>query len=95
LNAVTVRLILYATLRQKYNIREIAVESSGSIRDLVEDASKIIGEGFFEEIYDGNLDRIRDEIIFFINGRNIKDVGPKIHLKDEDVVAIFPPIAGG
>jgi molybdopterin converting factor small subunit len=30
-----------------------------------------------------------------VNGRNIKDLKGEIILKDNDVIAIFPPLAGG
>lgn len=97
LSSVSIRVILFATIRQKYNIRELIVNCDGTIRDLIEKVSKSLGESFFDEVYDKDNKKVRDDIIFIINGRNIKDLssGSETPLKDNDVVSIFPAIAGG
>ena len=95
LAGVSVKLKLFATLRKNYGVKELDVECDGTIFNLIENASKILGKSFFDDIYDKNQGKVRDNIIFMINGRNIKDLGEKIKLTDNDVVAIFPPIAGG
>jgi MoaD family protein len=95
LAGVSVKLKLFATLRKNYGVKELDVECDGTIFNLIENASKILGRSFFDDIYDKNQGKVRDNIIFMINGRNIKDLGEKIKLTDNDVVAIFPPIAGG
>ena len=46
-------------------------------------------------MYDSKRNFVREDRISTINGRNIKDIKGEIRLKEGDVVAIFPPIAGG
>jgi molybdopterin synthase sulfur carrier subunit len=92
---VSVKILLFATFRKKYGSREITVKCDGTIRSLIEEASKILGEEFLNDVYDGERRKVRDDLIFTVNGRNIKDLKGDITLKDQDVVAIFPPLAGG
>ncbi len=86
---VKVKIELFATLREKFG-KEVEVECE-NIEDCLVQASKILGKEFLDEVMkDG---KIRDDRIITINGRNIKDELKE--LKDGDVIAIFPPIAGG
>ena len=41
-----VKIELYATLRDKYGAKEIVVECDGSIKNLIERASKLLDEDF-------------------------------------------------
>jgi molybdopterin synthase sulfur carrier subunit len=91
----SVKIRLFATLRKKYGVKEVTVECDGTLKDLIESASKILGEEFFNDIYDKEHDKVRNDRIFTINGRNIKDFKGNIEIKDDDVIAIFPPLAGG
>lgn len=92
---ISVKIVLFATLRRKYKTRELVVECDGTIRDLIEKASKILGSEFFDDVYDRKGGKVREDMIIMINGRNIKDLKEEIMVKENDVVAIFPPIAGG
>jgi len=98
----SVKVMLFATLRKKYGKRELTVSCNGTVRGLIESLSKTLGEEFFNDIYDKEHDKVRSNLIFTINGRNIKDLkgsteldGGNIELKEGDVIAIFPPLAGG
>ncbi|MBS7640667.1 MAG: MoaD/ThiS family protein [Candidatus Bathyarchaeia archaeon] len=92
---VSVKILLFATFREKYHLKELMVECDGSLRGLIESASKILGEEFLNDVYEKERGKIREDIIFMVNGRNIKDLKGNIELKDSDVIAIFPPLAGG
>lgn len=92
---VTVKILLFATLRNKYKTRELTVNCNGSILDMIKNASKILGPEFVEDIYNKKRGKLRDDMIIMVNGRNIKDLEGKVTLKDNDVIAIFPPLAGG
>lgn len=87
--------MLFATFRRKYGVKDLNVECEGTIFDLIKNASKILGEPFFEEVYDKSKGKVKENIILMINGRNIKDLDDEIRINDKDVIAIFPPIAGG
>ncbi len=88
-----VKVLLFATLRDKYGVRELEVVCDGSLEDLVRKLTERLGESFREEIVDDNNDLRRDRIIF-INGRHIQFID-EVSFKDGDVIAIFPPVAGG
>ena len=90
----TVKVRLFATLRKKYGVKELTVKCDGTLRGAIENASKIIGEGFLKEIYDENQGKVKENMIIMINGRNIRDL-KEIKIKDGDIIAIFPPLAGG
>ncbi len=92
---VKVEIILFATLRDKYGRRKLEVECDGTARNLIENAARRLGESFLASVYDIDRDKVRDDLIFAINGRNIKDLKGEIELRNGDVIAIFPPVAGG
>ncbi|QOJ78434.1 MoaD family protein [Infirmifilum lucidum] len=87
-----VKILLFATLRDKYGVKEIEAETSGSLREAVESAAKKLGEDFVNEVFEDNS--YRNDRIILVNGRHIQFVG-EASLKDGDVIAIFPPLAGG
>ena len=95
MESVTVRISLFAMLREKYGVKELQVECDGTVRNLLENAAKVLGESFFTKIYDVNQNKVREDLIFSINGRNIKDLKGESKIKDGDKVSIFPAIAGG
>jgi len=86
---------LFASLRDRYRVRKTVVECDGTTRNLIESAARRLGKSFLASVYDSDKDKVRDDLIFAINGRNIKDLKGEIELKNGDVVAIFPPVAGG
>jgi molybdopterin synthase sulfur carrier subunit len=92
----SVKIILFATLRNKYKTRELTVTCDGTPQNLLENVSKILGLEFFADVYDNKNEKFREDVMIMINGRNIKDLKKEeITLKDNDVIAIFPPLAGG
>lgn len=87
-----VKIELFATLRDKFKTKSIEVECN-DLKSAIINASKILGEDFYYEVFN-EKGEIRNDRIITINGRNVKDL-EMIELKDGDKIAIFPPIAGG
>ena len=93
--SISAKILLFATLRKKYGSKSLNVKCDGSVQNLIENASKILGSSFLDDVFDKGHNKIRGDIIFMVNGRNIKDLKGKIEIKDGDEIAIFPPLAGG
>ncbi|RLI89587.1 MAG: molybdopterin synthase sulfur carrier subunit [Archaeoglobales archaeon] len=90
-----VRIKLFATLREKYGKKELAVDAE-DFRDVFYKASEVLGKEFLKEVFQNReLKEFRDDRIITINGRNIKDIKDEIRIKEGDVIAVFPPVAGG
>ncbi len=87
-----VKIELFATLRDRYKTKSVEVECD-DFKSAIINASKILGEDFYYEVFN-EKGEIRNDRIITVNGRNVKDL-EKIELKDGDKIAIFPPIAGG
>jgi len=62
---------------------------------LIENAASILDKDFLNRVYDVCQNKVREELIFAVNGRNMKDIKGEIEIKEGDAVAIFPLIAGG
>jgi len=87
-----VKILLFATLRDKYGVKEVEVETSGNFREAIENAARVLGKEFVKEVFDDGS--YRNDRLILVNGRHIQFIG-EVSLKDGDVIAIFPPIAGG
>ncbi len=87
---------LFATLRQKYGVKRVEVEFEGSLHDFFKAVSRILGDGFLEDVYsDIGKREFRSDRLITVNGRNLKDMKEEPKLKEGDLIAVFPPIAGG
>jgi len=93
--SVSAKIVLFATLRRKYGVRDVVVDCDGTLEGLIESVSKVLGKRFLDDVYDSRRGGVRKDIIFMINGRNIKDLKGRVEIRDGDVIAIFPPLAGG
>jgi len=91
---VGVRVLLFTTLRDEYG-GELEVKCDGTVRNLIEETARVLGKSFLGRVYDVGRNKVREDLIFSINGRDIKDIKGEIEIKEGDLVAIFPPIAGG
>ncbi|ACL10918.1 MoaD/ThiS family protein [Desulfurococcus amylolyticus] len=88
-----VKIRLFASLREKYGVSEIEVEvESDEFREAIEKAGEILGRDFIDEVL--TSEGYRSDRIILVNGRHIQFI-EELKLRDGDVIAIFPPIAGG
>uniref|UniRef100_A0A7C3RDI7 MoaD family protein n=1 Tax=Archaeoglobus fulgidus TaxID=2234 RepID=A0A7C3RDI7_ARCFL len=85
-----VRVKLFANFREAAGVREVKVEAS-NVGELLEKLTKMFPKLemlFYEK---GVL---RDYVNVMVNGRNIRGE-LSYPLKDDDEVAVFPPVSGG
>ena len=73
---------------------ETWTKSEPDLRSLLQGIAAQHGSAFANRVLDG--DQLNSTIILFINGRDIVHLkGLDTPLKSDDVVAIFPMVAGG
>ena len=92
---VSIKVLLFATFREKYGTKEVSLAFDGSLEGFLEALSKRFGREIVNDIFDSEAKRFRNNLIIMINGRNLKDIKEEVKFKDNDTVAIFPPVAGG
>jgi MoaD family protein len=80
---------LYANLRKLAGTKELIVTEStiGAVLNELVKQSPPLGDVILEN---GNL---RPHIVITLNGHNAVDLN--VEVNEQDIVAIFPPIAGG
>jgi sulfur-carrier protein len=89
------------TIRYFADIRELTgckeetwTRATSNIRSLLEELAAEHGSAFGKRVFEGN--QLNSTIIIFINGRDVVYLqGIDSSLKSDDVVAIFPMVAGG
>ena len=90
----TVTVKLFANLRELAGTRELKVEAS-TIEEVLKKLIEKFGDPFKKELF-VEENKIRDEYLLLANGKNFEFLdGLKTKLKDNDVIAILPPVGGG
>jgi len=95
--SIKVKVKFFTTLREIVDKKEEQIELSRSVtvEALLRQLSKKYGKDFEDYIYD-ELGNIRGHLQFLINGKSTTALqGLKTKLKENDQVAILPPVGGG
>ena len=89
---VKVKILLFATLRDKFGRKEVVVDCDGTFLDAVKKAAEVLGPEFIDEVLSGG--KVREDRIILINGRHVQFANVD-RLEEGTVISVFPPIAGG
>ncbi|MDP8214370.1 MAG: MoaD family protein [Candidatus Euphemobacter frigidus] len=88
---ITVR--FYSLLRDKLGKKEVKVEAR-NVAQAMDRLKEIFGSRWTDALYKGG--RMNESYIFLINGQRIfLNNFPETRLDDEEMLHIFPPVAGG
>ncbi len=88
----------FTTLRELAKAPEerIRLKAGSTLVNLLDKIVLKYGEEASEYLYDKASGKVDPSIQFLVNGKSIRDLhGVITKLKDNDVVAIVPPIGGG
>lgn len=89
------KLKFFATYREITGCRELDIPAPSTAMVLLRELAQIYGAKMQEKLFaaDG---AVSDEVILLVNGRNIAHLeGTDTGLHDEDVLSLFPMVAGG
>jgi molybdopterin synthase sulfur carrier subunit len=86
----------FKRLFSNLGISEIEI-SDGTLRGLFDILSNKYGKELKYLIYDSRSNKVRGDIRILLNGRHIVHLpkGLETELKEDDEIALFPPVAGG
>jgi len=91
---VTVR--FFANFRDATGRDWVVVEKAADVASLLDELSKKFGENLTKLLFSSGTRELRKDMTILVNGKPIRLLeGVNTPLKDEDVIAIFPPVAGG
>jgi MoaD family protein len=76
-------------------VDHIHLQDTITVMELIKLLSEKYGKKFKEYIYDKNGET-QEFLSFLLNGKNINKIqGFDTKLKDQDIIAILPPVGGG
>jgi len=81
-------------LRDKYKVKEVEVDCDGGLESFMDSLDSKV-KGARRDLFDNEKKSVKENMIFLLNGINVKNMKEPIKFKDGDLVSIFPPIAGG
>lgn len=88
------KVLFFAYIRDYTHTKETEVEYCATVEQLLKRLCDMYGKNFTRKIFKG--EELSDEIIILVSGRHILDMdGINTPLKEDDVVSIFPVVAGG
>lgn len=89
---------LYAYFRDIVGRNELEwTQPAETMGVLLDSMSQSYGKQFRYWVYQNKHEgMVSDLVMFLVNGRDIRDLeGLDTRLKSDDVIALFPPVAGG
>jgi molybdopterin synthase sulfur carrier subunit len=95
--SISVKVKFFTTLREIVDKKEeqIQLSDSATLEELLRQLSKTHGKDFEDYVYD-ELGKVRGHLQFLINGKSAStDQGMKTKLREDDEIAILPPVGGG
>jgi molybdopterin synthase sulfur carrier subunit len=85
----------FATVREVTGVKSIELKA-GNIRELLLLLVQTYGNKFKDTVLDNDTGELKQFFSCMINGRRIELLdGYETVLKDDDAVALFPPVGGG
>ena len=88
------RVKIFGTLRQVVGAKEVGVDAADTVRDVLERLTAehpALRERILDD--DGSL---QSSITLLVNGRNVRFLnGLDTTVRENDQVALFPPVGGG
>lgn len=85
----------FATIREVTGVKSIELEV-GNIRELLKLLVQTYGNKFKDTVLDNDTGELKQFFSCMINGKRIELLeGYDTVLKDNDAVALFPPVGGG
>lgn len=84
----------FAFFRDYTGTKETSAGQCDTLRELLYKLCNKYGKRFSEKVFSG--DKLGDDIIILVNGRHIEHLqGLDTSLGENDVISIFPKVAGG
>ncbi len=85
----------FATVREVTGVKSIELEAE-NIGELLQSLVQTYGNKFKDTVLNGDTGELKQFFSCMINGRRIELLdGYETVLKDNDAVALFPPVGGG
>ena len=85
----------FATVREITGVKSIELEAE-NIRELLQLLVQTYGNLFKETVLNGDTGELKQFFSCMVNGRRIELLeGYDTVLKDNDAIALFPPVGGG
>ncbi|MFH1821462.1 MAG: ubiquitin-like small modifier protein 1 [Methanobacteriota archaeon] len=86
----------FANFREAAGKDQELVEGPVDLASLFDELTRRFGNKFIKQLYSQKEHKIRETVSVLVNGKRADlHHALKTPLKDGDVVAIFPPVAGG
>jgi molybdopterin synthase sulfur carrier subunit len=95
---INIKVRIFATFRDILGIKETDLQfpSDITVRSLVRTLSNKYSQGKLERQVFDESGKVRKSVKIMVNGSDVDFLeGPTTLLKDGDIVAMFPPVAGG
>jgi adenylyltransferase/sulfurtransferase len=92
---MTITVRLFANFREAVGKDHVQVSGANDVASLIDKLVEVYGEKLAKELYEPGGKRLIGTVSILVNGKAVKTSSLNTPLKDGNVVAIFPPVAGG
>ena len=93
-----VKVKFFGPFREISNVKEleITVAEGSTVKDILNLLTEKYGEEMKHTLFDPQTNEVRDSFQLLLNGRNIYGLrGLDTCMEDDNVLTMFPPVAGG